>query len=91
MVKVSNVSSQELPLEFMGKGEVKSMFFTQLRGSDKGFLYSVMNMGSVHYEVFERKVNSQYGGVSYPRSKSFGKWAWSYYSLDRALLKFTSL
>lgn len=91
MVKTLNILDRGLPLEFVGKGEVKGMFFTQVRSSERGFLYSVMDAGSVHYEVFERKVNQQYGGLSYPRSKSFGKWAWSYTSLDRAVERFNNL
>lgn len=81
---------KDLPAEFVGKGEVRGFFFTQVRATDKGFIYSVMSGGQVWYEVFRRKVN-QFGGVSYPKSKSFGKWAWWYKSLEKALNKLESL
>ena len=79
-----------LPLEFTGKGEVKGFVFTQIKSTDKGYIYSVMNSGQVYYEVFKRKTN-QYNGVSYPKSKSFGKWAWWYSSLEKAQIKLDSL
>lgn len=81
---------KELPLEFAGRGEVRGFFFTQIGRTDKGFIYSVMNNGQVWYEVFRRKLNA-FGGISYPKSKSFGKWAWSYMSLDKAKTKLDSL
>lgn len=81
---------KELPTEFKGIGEVRGFFFTQIRATERGYLYSVKYCGAVWYEVFQRKVN-QFDGVSYPKSKSFGKWAWSYMSLERALNKLDSL
>lgn len=81
---------KELPLEFTGTGEVRGFFFTQIRSADKGFIYSVMNNGQVYYEVFKRKTN-RFGGISYPKSKSFGLWAWSYMSLEKAQTKLGSL
>lgn len=89
MVKVVS-EPKELPLSFYGKGEVRGFFFTYLKSSPKGYLYSVMSEGCVWYEVFRRKIN-QYGGVSYPKAKSFGKWAWSTTSLDKALEYFFRL
>ena len=79
-----------LPQEFVGQGEVRGFFFTQVQATNKGFIYSVMSGGEVWYEVFRRKIN-QFGGVSYPKSKSFGKWAWSYMSLEKAMNKLRSL
>lgn len=90
-MKIDTAVIKELPLEFKGSGEVRGFFFTQVRSTGRGFLYSVMFCGEIWYEVFERKINSQYGTVSYPKSKSFGKWAWSYMSLDKALNKLESL
>jgi hypothetical protein len=75
---------KELPLEFTGKGEVKGFLFKQINKTDNRYLYEVSSAGAVWYEVFDRKLN-QYGGVSYPKAKSFGKWAWSTRSLDKAL------
>lgn len=72
---------KELPLEFKGSGEVRGFTFKQVAKSDLGYVYQV---NGDYYEVFKRKIN-QYGGVSYPKSKSFGKWAWYVKSLDKAL------
>ena len=81
---------KELPSEFVGTGEVRGFYFTQIKSTDKGYIYSVMNNGLVYYEVFKRKTN-QYNGVSCPKSKSFGKWAWWYGSLEKAQIKLDSL
>jgi hypothetical protein len=75
---------KELPIEFVGTGEVRRFLFRQVTKSDKGYVYEVKDGDSVHYEVFRRKIN-QFGGVSYPKSKSFGVWAWSTKSLVKAM------
>ena len=84
---------KELPLSFEGRGEVGGSLFVQVDKSDKGYIYKAtakIGGGNVRYEVFQRKIN-QYGGVSYPKSKSFGKWAKSFYSLEKALEYFKLL
>ena len=89
-MKINTTLVKDLPLEFTGIGEVRGFFFTQVRCTDKGFIYSVMSDGEVWYEVFKRKTN-QFNGVSYPKSKSFGKWAWWYSSVEKAQIKLDSL
>ncbi len=80
---------KELQDRFIGKGEVKGFEFTQLKKNQYAYIYSVINFYgssiSKRYEVFERKENQRYNCISYPKSKSFGKWAWSVMSLDRAI------
>jgi hypothetical protein len=73
---------KELSERFTGRGEVKGFNFTQLRKSEKGFLYKVESDESVHFEVFKyRETHRVIGemeihGVTYPSSKAFGRWAW---------------
>lgn len=81
---------RELPSSFAGRGEVKGYRFIMEVISDAGYVYSqrCSDTGRVAaFEVFRRKVNAQFGCVSYPRSKSFGKWAWSCGTLKEAVQK----
>lgn len=86
-MKIDAEAVKELALEFKGSGEVGGFMFSQVAKTDKGYVYKVSSGGEIWYEVFQRVINEQYGTVSYPRSKSFGKWAWWYKSLDKALNK----
>lgn len=80
-----------LSVYFKGKGEVNGKTFTQVRKSANGFIYRVESEGNMYYEVFERRINSRFEKVSYPRSKSFGMWAWTYPSLNTALKKLNQI
>jgi hypothetical protein len=83
---------KELEIEFDGRGEVRGFHFTQLRKSDKAYLYKVdVPKFKPHYEVFLRKENSRYGCIAYPSSKGFGRYAWTYNDLLRAEEMFYSL
>lgn len=81
-----------LPKEFFGRGEVKGYKFTQIQVTNKGFLYEVTSDDTLpHYEVFNRKINEWYNCESYPTSKSFGKWAWTFSNKEKAIEKLNSL
>lgn len=83
---------KELQIEFKGIGEMKPYAFKQIKSSDKGFIYELTNeSGKVHYEVFERKINTYFDCISYPTSKAFGIWAWCIQTFDRALKKWQSI
>ena len=82
---------KQLPTTFIGRGEVRNFVFNQLYEGDKAFLYEIVDGKKVHYEVFRKKVNNQYACVSYPNSKSFGLWAWTFTNLEKAKLKFDIL
>jgi len=82
---------KELKKQFIGRGEVKGNKFTQIRCTNRAFLYEINTGYSIYYEVFKRKENKRFGCASYPTAKSFGVWAWTYYSLDKALEKFNNL
>ena len=84
---------KELSKEFDGRGEVSGYKFRQLFQNNNGFLYEVSDKGSdgIHYEVFRRKENTQFGCVSYPKSNSFGVWAWCITDYKAAIEKYNSL
>ena len=77
---------RELPVEFVGVGEVRGFLFRQVSRTMFGYIYEVRVPGAqeCHYEVFRRMENARFGCVSYPKSKSFGAWAWCCDSLARA-------
>lgn len=82
---------KQLEKEFIGIGEVKGFKFKQLLSSENGYLYEVTIEQTKHYEVFKHKVNNKFNCVSYPKSKSFGIWAWCITDYNKALNKFNSL
>ena len=77
---------RELPIEFVGVGEVRGFQFRQVSRTMFGYIYEVRvpGKGESHYEVFRRMENARFGCVSYPKSKSFGAWAWCCDSLAKA-------
>ena len=77
---------RELPMEFVGVGEVRGFRFRQIARTDAGYVYEVVmpESGLRHFEVFRRMENERFGCVSYPKSKSFGAWAWTCDTLERA-------
>ena len=81
-----NAMLRELPLEFIGTGEVRGFQFRQVSRTMFGYIYEVRVPGKEgsHYEVFRRMENARFGCVSYPKSKSFGAWAWCCDSLAKA-------
>ena len=82
---------KQLKVQFEGKGEVKGYDFTQIRWTDKAFLYEVSYGDSKHYEVFLKRINRRFACISYPTSQGFGIWAWTYMSLKSAIKKFDEL
>jgi len=80
----------ELRKEFIGIGEVKGYKFTQIYSSKWGFIYEVDTGGTKYYEVFKRVLNKQFNVISYPKQKSFGRWAWTIGSLEKAKEKLLS-
>jgi len=70
-----------LKTQFEGIGEVRGVTFTQVDQTEKGFIYQ---RSDGYFEVFRRKVNHRFNTISYPKSKSFGVWAWCCSSLEKA-------
>ena len=77
---------RELPIEVVGVGEVRGFLFRQVARTMFGYIYEVRVPGTDerHYEAFRRTENARFGCVSYPKSKSFGAWAWCCDSLAKA-------
>jgi hypothetical protein len=75
-----------LEKEFIGIGEVRGFAFRQLEGAPV-YLYEVRSESNVWYEVFEHRVHEKYQTVTYPKSPSFGVWAFSIASLEKAYQK----
>src|SRR2546428_13866776 len=83
---------RELPDNYIGKGEVKGFYFKKLFGNEFAYLYEVSDSdGNQRFEVFNRKINVRYSCISYPGSKSFGLWAWSCTTIDKAFERFEKL
>jgi len=82
---------KKLEKHFIGRGEVRGFKFTQLQATNSAFLYKVESSGVIYYEVFRKRVNARFGNVSYPTSKAFGKWAWTFRDLNDAEEKFNKL
>jgi len=80
-----------LQKKLAGEGKVKGYDFLQIRQTDKAFIYEVSSGNRKHYEVFKKIVNRRYACVSYPTSKAFGIWAWTYRTLEKAEKKFDEL
>lgn len=93
---------KELDLVFNGTGDTKGMVFIQELKSDNAYMYKVTedNIKS-HYEVFMRievfnydfdnmrQLNTK--KVTYPTTRVFGKTAWCYNNIDKAITKFKYL
>lgn len=75
---------KQLRKEFTGIGEVRGFTFRQISLTKWGFLYEVDFGGTKYYEVFKKRVNTQFNNVSYPSSKAFGLWAWTTSDFERA-------
>ena len=75
---------KELKEYFVGVGQVKGYIFNQIKRTNTAYLYEVSENNVVHYEVFKRRENKLYDCISYPGAESFGVWAWTCMSLERA-------
>ena len=82
---------RELPVEFIGKGQVRGFKFTQEEKNQHGYIYKVEHLGRTWYEVFERRENVRFSVISYPGNKSFGVWAWTANSYEKALERFEEI
>ena len=82
---------KELAEQNQGKGEVRGYLFTQIRQTDKAFIYEVSSGDRKYYEVFKRVENHRFACISYSTSKAFGIWAWTYSTLEKAIKKFDEL
>ena len=83
---------KRLPEQFSGRGEVRGYKFIHICITNRGFCYKVTQSNiNPHFEVFRRKINKRFSCESYPTSKAFGIWAWTYKNRDEALNKLNLL
>jgi len=86
------VTQIDLPLEFIGRGEVRGFHFLQIAKSEFGYLFKVtIPEGPIHYEVFRRAENKRFGCVSYPSSNRFGLIAWTFRTFQEAVVRFNTM
>ncbi|MBU0476141.1 MAG: hypothetical protein KKF62_18495 [Bacteroidetes bacterium] len=95
--------TKELNQEFDGIGEVRGYLFKQILKKPKAYLYEVTNQETdqKHYEIFKRTISKLYDfgakerieekAVVYPKSKSFGIWAWTSKDFIKAVDIYESL
>lgn len=95
----------ELEKEFIGIGEVKGFKFKQIKCNDCAYVYEVKSEfnNNKYYEVFVRRISKgndmMIAGIEvhfeekeiYPKANSFGIWAWTYTSYDKAIEKFNDI
>jgi hypothetical protein len=81
---------KELAETFEGRGEVRGDTFNIICKNERAYLYQRCG-DIICFEVFKRKVNKQFNCVSYPKSNSFGDWAWCFTNLYDAMNKFNTL
>lgn len=82
---------KELQTEFDGTGEMKGFHFKQIEKSDYAYVYEVSFDEDYHWEVFERKENTRFGCISYPKSSCFGIWAWCYTNKSKCIARFNEI
>jgi len=103
-MKGKDTPIQILDNKFVGRGEVKGFIFRKIKSTELASIYEVdSNTSRVHYEVFRNKLAPVcidykrwvYSKTElkqiYPKAKDFGDWAWTYYSLVKAMRKFKML
>lgn len=86
----------QLKSEFIGRAEVKKFSFKRLSMKEKvAYLYEVTPLDAdrkrSYYEVFRHTENKHLNRVAYPGSNSFGSWAWTFPTLERAQQKYKEL
>jgi len=89
--KKSESGIRPLKTQFEGRGEVKGYYFRLMGMTNRAFLYEVSSGSSKHYEVFKKIINSRYACISYPTSKAFNIWAWTYSDIKSAIKKYNEL
>jgi len=75
---------KDLPIDFIGCGEVRGFKFTLICKTNFGFIYEVNTGDRIYYEAFRKRLNHRFACISYPRANSFGISAWTTPDLDRA-------
>lgn len=95
---------EQLPIEFIGRAEVKGFTFKLIHRDTKYLIYQVNTGDSIHYELFEIKLyDKKYDFKTkeqtvletpierYPKSGEFGRWAWTHPTLELSKQKIETL
>jgi hypothetical protein len=94
---------RKLDKSFTGTGEVSGYLFEQIKESDDAYIYKVSNENEEHYEVFLKKTvpvcidfeNRVYSDTEskeiYPKSKDWGKSAWTTNTLENATYRLENM
>jgi len=93
----------ELEEHFIGTGEVKGFEFSMVKRNEAAAIFSSIQGNKTQYEVFKRR----YGAVcidyknhiysetdlkeGYPKAKEFGLTAWTYFTLEEAIKRYTEI
>lgn len=89
--------TKKLPENFTGNGEVDGFIFRQIKRGQNALIYEVRSSEIRHFEVFSIKTTALcldfekrlYSDTDfkeiYPKSKDFGKWAWTCKDSRRAI------
>ena len=94
------IKTEKLPTEFIGTGQVKGIKFTQIKASNKAYIYEVNNNGAIYFEVFKiissgkcidfnkRTYSETEFKESYPKARLFGTDAFNCFTLEKANVYF---
>lgn len=101
LLKSKTMALTKLPNSFKGKGEVSGFSFNMEYENEKGYVFRVNSGDSLHYETFYKKqvpicidfkkrIYSETDfKETYPKSNSFGEWAWTVASLEKGIERIT--
>jgi hypothetical protein len=94
----SDITIENLPDEFIGRGSTKKFIFTKFKDTDEAAIFKVSTgNGTYHFEVFKKQIaplcvdfaNHVYSDTNfkytYPTDNAFGKWAWTAPTVERAV------
>jgi len=89
----------KIPIPLTLKVRYNGFDYVQLLRSGFAYIYRQTVNGFYYYEVFKHKIAPEKNikskiipsRIRFPNDEAFGYWAWSYNSLDRAIIKFFEL
>ena len=92
-----------LDKEITGTGDVSGFKFTFLDSTERAYAYECDDSGIIYYEVFlkhktalcidfEKRIYSETEFKEiYPKTRDFGNWAWTFRTLEEAMIKLGEL
>lgn len=95
-----NDKLDEIPIPLPLKLKKNGFAYTQVLRNGKAYIYMQrVAENCLYYEVFLRRVSLERilkgktlpSKIKFPHDEAFGKWAWTFPNLDKALNKFLNL